>query len=172
MSIYLQTIIGVDKKNPYITLVRDSEKKIINVYWGASLLEVVDDHPDNPNLKFVIARLFNAGLNKKKLVDTFGYCYNTIRRWGDALKTNDALTIVHAFSGQGAPKKLSEEIQSFVRYRFNSVYAKNKYSYSKIIKEDILDVYKLEISSETLRPLFNQLKISETIKKKQTRAKM
>ena len=158
MGAHLQTIIQVDKKNPYFTLIRDAKEKKINVYFGAALFEVIDDSPDNPNLKFMIARLFNAGVNKKNLVDTFGYCYNTIRRWAEALKTDDALTIVHALSGQGAPKKLTVEIQSYVTHRFKSIFPENKYSYSKEIREEILEVFNQNISAETLRPLFNELK--------------
>ena len=166
MTSYLQTIISVDKKNPHFTLFRDTTNKTISVYFGAGLFEVIDDKPDNPNLKFMIARLFNAGVKKQTLVDTFGYCYNTIRRWSEALKTDDALTIVHTLSGQGAPKKLTVEIQSFISHRFKSIYKENKYSYSKEIRDEILEIFKQDISAETLRPLFNELKEKYFLKKK------
>ncbi|MCP3921652.1 MAG: hypothetical protein GY714_03610 [Desulfobacterales bacterium] len=166
MEAHLQTIIGVDKKNPFFTLIRNTKDNTISVYLGAALYEVIDDQADNPNLKFMIARLFNAGVNKQSLIDTFGFCYNTIKRWGDALKTNDAMTIVHALSGQGAPKKLTIEIQSFVTHRFKSIYATNIYSYSKEIREEILEIFHQDISAETLRPLFNALKEKYFQKKK------
>jgi len=166
MGAHLQTIISVDKKNPHFTLIRNTKDKTIVVYFGAAPLEVINDHPDNPNLKFMIARLFNAGVNKQILIRTFGYCYNTIKRWGEALKTEDALTIVHALSGQGAPKKLTVEIQSFISHRFKSIYKENKYSYSKEIRDEILEVFKQDISAETLRPLFNELKEKYFQKKK------
>ena len=35
------------------------------MYFGVALFEVIDDSPDNPNLKFMIARPFNAGINEK-----------------------------------------------------------------------------------------------------------
>ncbi len=156
MKPHLQTIISVDKKNPYFTLVRNINDKTITVYFGAAALEVVDDNAHNTNLKFLIARLFNARVKKQSLVETFGYSYNTLKRWGEAIKTNDALTIVQAFSGQGAPKKLTVEIRSFVIHRFKSIYEENKYSYSKEIRDEILEVFNQKISSETLRPLFNE----------------
>lgn len=158
MELYLQTIIQVDKKNPHFTVIRNTKDKTLSVYLGAALLETIDDKPDNANLKFMIARLFNAGVNKKKLVETFGYCYNTIKRWAEALKTDDAFTIVNALSGQGAPKKLTVEIQSYVTHRFKSVFAENKYSYSQEIRNEIQEVFNQDISAETLRPLFNKLK--------------
>jgi transposase len=165
MEAHLQTIIRVDKKNPHFTLIRNIKDKTILVYFGAALLEVVDDSPDNPNLKFMIARLFNAGVNQRCLKDTFGFCYSTFRRWGEALKTKDAQTIVYALSGQGAPKKLTVEIQSYVSHRFKSIYAENKYSYSKEIRKELLEVFNTVISAETLRPLFNELK-EKYLKKK------
>ena len=166
MEIYLQTIINVDKKNPYFTLIRNTKTKTIQFYFGSALLEIVDDKPDNPNLKFIIARLFNAGVNRQSLIETFGYCYNTIKRWGEALKTNDAVAIVAALSGQGAPKKLTVEIKSFVSCRFKSIYADNTYSYSKEIREEILEVFNVSISAEALRPLFNELKEKHFKKKR------
>jgi transposase len=158
MNIYLQAIIGTDKKNPLITVFRNSKEKTIDVYYGAGLFESVVDDPGNPELKHLIARLFNSGVKKKSLVDNFGYSYNTIKRWADALKTGDAKIIYDALSGQGAPRKLTIEINSFITHRFKKIYIENKYSYSKEIRKEIIDVFQQEISAETLRPIFNELK--------------
>ena len=168
MGTDLQAIIGVDKNNPLFTIFRNKKEKTIIVYFGMAQLESVEDKPDNPNLKLLIARLFNSGVKKQSLVDNFGYSYNTIRRWSDAIKSGNAQKIVHALSGQGATKKLTVEMQSFVSHRFKSVYAENKYSYSQEIRDEILEVFKQKISSETLRPLFNELKEKYFKKKSNT----
>lgn len=168
METYLQAIIGTDKKNPHFTLIRNTKDKTILVYFGAALLEVIEDRRDNPNLKHLLGRLFNSGIKKQSLVDNFGYSYNAIKRWAEAIKTGDPETIVRALEGQGAAKKLNTEIRSFVIHRFKSIYAENKYSYSKEIREEILEVFNIEISAETLRPLFNELK-KKYFKKKTTR---
>jgi hypothetical protein len=133
MEAHMQAIIGTDKKNPFHTIIRNLQDKTIEVYFGFALMEVIRDKPNNPELKHLIARLFNAGVNRTNLIRNFGYSYPAMKRWAEAIKTGDAQTIVHALSGQGAPKKLTVEIQSFVTHRFNSVYADNKYSFSKEI---------------------------------------
>lgn len=158
MEVHLQAIIGTDKKNPLLTVFRNNKEKTIDVYYGAGLFEVVADVPNSPELKHLIARLFLSGIKKKSLIDNFGYSYNTIKRWAEAIKSGDSYKIIHALSGQGAPKKLTIEMHSFVTHRFKSIYTENKYSYSKEIREEIKDVFQKDISAETLRPLFNELK--------------
>ena len=137
-EIHLQSIIGTDKRNPLITVFKNRTEKTIDVYYGAGLFEVVADVPKSPELKHMIARLFLSGVSKKSLTDNFGYSYNAIKRWAEASKTGDPYKIIHALSGQGAPKKLTTEIQSFITHRFKSIYKENKYSYSKEIREEIL----------------------------------
>jgi len=158
MEVHLQSIIGTDRKNPYFTVLKDTKNRALYVYFGACLMEIISDKPDNPNLKHLIARLFNAGVKRKNLIKNFGYSYGAMKRWAEALKTGDAQIIVHALAGQGAPKKLTTEIRSFAAHRFKSEYAENKYSYSQIIRDEIAEIFQIDISSETLRPLFNELK--------------
>ena len=156
----LQTIIGIDKRNPLFTIYRDSKQKELHVYYGGLLHEVVPDKKDTPELKLLIARLYNAGVCAKKIIESFGYCYPTIKRWGDALKSGDPEVLYYALSGQGGRKKLTPEIISFVIHDFGHIYPHNKYSYSQQIRKDIQDVYKVSVSAEALRPLFGELKAS------------
>nr|NQU92992.1 hypothetical protein [Bacteroidota bacterium] len=156
----LQTIIGIDKRNPLFTIFKDTEKKEIHIYYGGLLHEVIEDKKDSPELKLMLARLYNAGVNVRKLIENFGYSYPTIKRWGEALKSGNPERLYHALSGQGTRKKLTPEIISFVIHDFEHVYARNKYSYSSEILRDIKKVYKISLSSESLRPLLSNLKIS------------
>lgn len=170
----LQTIIGIDKRNPLFTIFRDTRKHEIHIYYGGLLYEVIEDKKDNPEFKLMLARLYNAGVCVKSLIENFGYSYPTIQRWGVALKSGDPEKLYQAMSGQGAQKKLTPEVISFVIHDFEHIYPMNKYSYSKEIRQDIKKVYKLSISAETLRPLLRDLKtaynkekrIEEEIKKK------
>lgn len=154
----MQAIIGTDKNNPFFTLYRNEDTKTLHLFFGAALLETIEDKPDNDNFKLLLARLFNSGVKKQSLVDTFKISFNTLKRWGDALKTGDAQQIAHALSGQGAPKKITEEMRAFITHRFKSIYPENKYSYSKEIRAEILEVFNKSLSSESLRPIFNELK--------------
>lgn len=170
----LQYLVGVNKRNPYFSVYRDNEQKEIHVYYGASLLDVLKDSKDNAALKYMLARLYNAGVKTKSLIEHFGYSYPTYKRWGEALKSGDAEKIYLAFSGQGGNKKLTPDIVSFIIHDFSHVYPRNKNSYSKEIREDIKDVYGIDISPECIRPTLKMLKeryhskqgLSEEAKKK------
>lgn len=154
----LQFIIGTDKRNPVFSIYRKKESKEIYVFYGASLMQVIKDLPDNPELKIMLAQMYNAKVNASHLIRHFGYSYPTLKRWGEALKSGSAEELVRALSGQGAPRKLTKEIEGFVRVRFAEIYRRNKYTYSSVIREEIEEIFKVSLSSETLRPLFTKLK--------------
>ncbi len=156
----LQCIIGIDKRNPLFEIFHETEENQIHIYYGGILHEVIPNRKDNPELKLMIARLYNANVNVKRLIEQFGYSYPTIKRWGDALKSGNPETLYYALSGQGARKKLTPEIISFIIHDFEHVYSRNKYTYSKEIRKDIKSVYKIDISSETIRPVLGELKLS------------
>ncbi len=154
----LQHLLGVDKRDPLYTIFRDTEKQEIHIYYGGILYEVISDNKDNGEYKLMLARLYNAGVNVSRLIEKFGYSRPTIQRWGKALKSGDAEKLYHALSGQGARKKLTPEIISFVIHDFEHIYPTNKYSYSQQIRKNIKKVYNVEISAESLRPIFSELK--------------
>lgn len=154
----LQTIIGTDDKNPYLSVFRNLKTKKIEVYHGIVLFEIIPDEKNNLQLKLLIARLNNAGVKTSVLTRQFGYCYRSIKRWSNALKNGTLEELVESLKGQGAPKKLNKEVEGFVEYEFKRIYPKNKSSYSKEIRKNIEEVFGYTISSETLRPLFNTLK--------------
>jgi hypothetical protein len=170
----LQYLIGVDKRNPYFSVYKDKSQGEIHIYYGASIFDIVKDKKDNAELKFMLARLYNAGVKVKSLIEHFGYSYPTYKRWGEALKSGDAERIYLTFSGQGGNKKLTPEIISFIIHDFGHVYPRNKSSYSSEIRKNIKDIYKIGLSSESIRPILKSLKekfhskqgLTEEIKKK------
>lgn len=154
----LQLIIGADSKNNF-TVYKDPQKKKYHVYFGFSLFEVVDINPNNPELKLLLARLYNSGVKVKTLIEHFGFSYPTYKRWGEALKSGDEERLYWALSGQGGGgKKLQPEIVAFITHDFQHVYSRNKYSYSQEIRQDIKDIYKIDLSAECIRPLLGKLK--------------
>lgn len=158
MDVALQCIIGTDSRNPYYSVLKNSEKDELYIYFGNAHIETVPNIKDSPQLKHLLGRLYNANVKAISLTKHFGYSFHTIKRWGDALKSGNLEDIARAFEGQGAPKKLTKEIESFVTYEFNRIYPQNHYSYSKEIRKDIHKVFNVDISSESLRPLFSRLK--------------
>lgn len=154
----LQMVIGVDKRNPLFTIFRDPQRKEILIYYGGILYEVIADKKDDPQMKIMLARLYNGGVSVTKLVEKFGYSYPTIKRWGDALKSGDKEKLFYALEGRGGRKKLNPEIISFIIHDFEHIYPRNKYTYSKEIRKDIKQVFKVDISAESIRPLLGELK--------------
>ena len=155
----LQEILGVDKKNPLFTLCKSPEQpgKLL-IFFGACLFEVVADDPQNPAFKLLFARLYNAGVSPKAILEVFPFSYTTLRRLGDALKSGDAKRLMAVLAGRQHPRKLTDEILGFAQTRFAAIYPENTYTYSKVIRQEILDTYVVEISGESLRPHFNEWK--------------
>ena len=155
----LQLILGADKKNPYFNICTNPEEPtLIYIYFGAALLSVVHNDSNSFEFKQEVARLFNANVNRKKLKEIFKVSYNTMKRWGDALKTGNPVIIIKAFSGQGGERKITTEIRAYIVHRFNRIYKNHRHNYSSIIREELLEVFNLKVTSETLRPIFNELK--------------
>jgi hypothetical protein len=154
----LQLIIGSDSKNNF-TVYKDTKENKYQVYFGISLFEVVENNKNNPELKLLLARLYNSGVKVKTLIKHFGFSYPTYKHWGDALKSGDEERLYWALSGQGGGgKKLKPEVVAFIIHDFGHVYPRNKYSYSQEIRQDIKDVYQIELSAECIRPLLGKLK--------------
>ena len=155
----LQEIIGVDKKNPHITLCHDPKRPgELLVFWGAQLLEVITEDRANPGFKLLLARLYNAGLNVSALTAAFGVARTTLKRWGEALKSGDPERLTRILAGRYHPRKLTPEILSFAKFQFDWIYPKDRYTYSQRIRADILEVFNVTISAESLRPYFNKWK--------------
>ena len=156
-QIQLQEILGTDKSNPIFTLSADPELPgKIFVFFGMALLEVVDDDPNSATCKLLLARLYNAGVKPQHLIKTFSISYTSLRRWGEALKSGDDEKLISVLAGRQHPRKLTPEILSFSKNRFSAIYSENHYSYSKVIRQEILDTFDVNICGESLRPHFAQ----------------
>ena len=154
----LQLILGADNKNGF-TIYKDIKGNKVHVYFGIGLFEVVENNKGNPELKLLLARLYNSGVKVKTLIEHFGFSYPTYKHWGDALKSGDEERIYWALSGQGGGrKKLKPDIVAFIIHDFGHVYPRNKHSYSKEIRQDVKDVCNVTLSGECIRPLLGKLK--------------
>lgn len=166
----LQLILGATKDNDF-TLYTDEANNKLHVYFGMGLYEVVENDNNSPEFKLLLARLYNSGVKVKTLIAHFGFSYPTYKRWGDALKSGDQERIYFAFSGQGGgKKKLTPEILAFLIHDFEHVYARNKYAYSKELREDVYDVFNVKLSAECIRPLMTKLKAAYQKKQHLTEA--
>ena len=158
MSGELQQVLGTDKRNPCFTVFRQADTGLLLLFYGGELLEKLPDDRNHAQYKLMVAQLYNAGVNSRGLRDVFGVDSKTMRRWGRALEGGDVDELARVLAGRQANRKLTVEIQAYVRMRFFHIYPQNRRSYSQEIRGEIVDVFSTELSAETLRPLFGELK--------------
>jgi hypothetical protein len=153
-----QLILGTDKRNPLFLVYADEEEDRLHVYYGLELLEKVSADREDPNFKMLVGRLYNAGLNRRVLAETFQVDPKTMRRWGQALLSGDAQPLVRVLAGVRAKHKLTPEIEAYVRARWPELSAQGTHQISGKLRREIQAIFKVRLSSETLRPLVGQLK--------------
>lgn len=153
----LQAILGTDKKNPMFAVYRDVKKKELHVYYGFELLEVVPDDKTSPRFRLMVAQLYNAGVKGLTLIDVFEVDPKSMRKWGRALKSGDPEALVKALQPVG-PRKLTLEIRAYIKRRFPILYTENPRNYIARLRQEISNIFDVQISGEGLRPLLNELK--------------
>lgn len=155
-----QLILGTDKRNPLFTVYahEQGDQEELHVYYGLELLEVVPDDPDDPNFKMLVGRLYNAGLKRRVLEQTFQRDGKTIQRWGRALRRRKAEELIRVLEGRQASRKFSAQIQAYVRVRWPELARAGLYGIGKRLREEIASVFGVKLSQETLRPLLGELK--------------
>ena len=158
-SALLQPILGTDKRNPIFSVCRQAgAPPSLHVYYGAELLEVVPEEGRHAAFKLLVGRLFNAGVKGTALRRCFGVDRKTMQRWGRALQSVDPEQLVRALAGRGGHRKLTAEIQSYVRMRFCEIYQQSHAGYSQRLRGEIQRVFGVELSGECLRPLLKSLR--------------
>lgn len=157
-SSYLQEILGTCRKNKIFSVHQNSETKQYHVYYGLELYDVVPNNKEDTRFKLMVAHLHIVGVTLSALQKAFELDPRTIKKWSRGLKSGDADKLQQALRGLGANRKLTAPIEQFVRMRFEQIYPHERYRYSRRIREDIKKVFKEDISSESLRKLFNELK--------------
>jgi len=157
-DVVLQSIIGTDKRNPYLQVCRRSGNGQLEIYYGAQLLETVVDDKEHIAFRAAVGRLYNAGLNRAQLAEVFSVDRKTMQRWGEALFAPDAESSIRGLRSRRDPRKLTVEVRKFAEVRFEQIYKYNRSSYSRQIRKEIFDTFGLHLSPETLRPLFTACK--------------
>ena len=153
----LQQILGTDKRNPCFTVFCDGAESLL-LFYGGELLERLPNDREHVQYKLMVAKLYNAGVKVRVLQELFEVSPKTMRRWGRTLEEGDFLELVHVFAGRRTSRKLTVEIQAFAKMRFSQIYPENRRSYSQLIRREIIEVFGVELSAESLRPIFGKLR--------------
>ncbi len=157
-EVVLQSILGTDKRNPYLHVLRRKDTDKLEVYYGAQRLETVVDDKDHISYRACLGRLYNAGLKREALSKVFDVDRKTMQRWGKALLMPDAEASIQALRSRHDPRKLTAEVRRFAEVRFEYIYPNNRYSYSSRIRQEIYKTFKVALSAESLRPVFAECK--------------
>jgi hypothetical protein len=156
-----QLILGTDKRNALFTVYEweeDDGEEQLHVYYGLELLEVVPADRNAPSFKMLVGRLYNAGLSRRVLQETFRVDLKTIQRWAAALRSRDGEELVRVLAGRRAGRKLTPQIEAYVRARWADLSRSETYGIGKRLREEIESVFAVKLCQETLRPLIGQLK--------------
>lgn len=148
----LQQILGSGKEGSLFSVHTSIENPDdLHVYFGMAYLEKVKNSTDSFQYKYLLARLYNAGYKRRTLQETFGHAISTLRVWGNALLSGDIDIILSAFEGQGGKRKVTVEVENFIKSEYQKIYPCNKYTYSKEIISGVKEVFNVTVSSETVR---------------------
>ena len=154
----LQLVFGADSQNGF-SVYKDTDTGTVKVYYGMNFYDSAAMDKDSFEYKYLLGKLYISGIKVKTLIEHFGFSYPTYKRWGDAIRSGDEERIYVAFSGQGGKhKKLTPDIIAFIIHDFGQVYKRNKYNYSRELRQDIKEVFGKELSAELIRPLLGKLK--------------
>jgi hypothetical protein len=82
----------------------------------------------------------------------------TIQRWGRALRCREGQELVRLLAGRQAARKLTPEIEAYVRARWADLSRGGTYGISRRLLQEIESVFQVKLSTETLRPLVGKLK--------------
>ena len=154
----LQQLLGTDKRNPCFSVYRETKDDFLHVYYGAELFERVKGDRKSCEYKLLLGRLYNANVMVSALEEAFKVNGKTLRRYGRAMVNGNADELVRVLSGRGGKRKLTTEIRSYVRMRFLRIYEQDRYRYSQRLRAEVLEVFGVPVSGETVRGICLELK--------------
>jgi len=153
-----QLLLGTDKRNPVFAVYQDDSGQRLLVFYGFELIEIVNNDPEDPAFKLLLARLYNAKVKLSALCESFQVDPKTIRRWGKALLQGDAAELVRVLEGRSARHKLTPAVENFARLRWPHLVAERSYGAVQRLLLEIRSVFNMEISRSGLQDLIRDLK--------------
>ena len=141
--------------------INSADQKELSLFIGLAELERIPFDKEHILFKMFLGRMYNCKYKLDDLVRKFGPSHKTIRLWGKALLSSDLEYIRKVFAGHENKRKITPEIDGFIRGTFNAVKDKVK-NFSQIIRNEIGVRYNKEISRESLKIIFNDERKSNT----------
>ena len=150
----LQLVLAAGKGNTTdLTVFLSASEHALFVYLGLALMERVDSAPNQFAYKMLVGRLVNAGIPLEELKRKFKHDSRTMKRWAEALKSNDPDWIIRAFAGRGYLPKLIGPMIRMVKMRYLQLRDTVR-NYRQVIAREVKECFGVKVSRETLRRLF------------------
>jgi len=92
-----------------------SRPRDLLIYWGTAILQVVSRDRESLSFRMTACFLLNMRFRIGVVAKAFGLTENTLRSWQRAFNEGCWEQTGKRFSGPGAPKKLSAEVEQYVR---------------------------------------------------------
>jgi len=153
-----QFLLGVDKRNPCLSVYEDDTGQRLLVYYGFEFFESVNNDREDPAYKLLLGRLYNARINLSVLSQTFAVDPKTIRRWGKALLQGDAVELIRVLEGRGAGRKRTPVVEKFARLRWPYLVAEGSYGAVGRLLQEIESVFEVTLSRSGVKDLIRELK--------------
>ena len=103
----------------------------------------------------LVGRQVNAGEKMSVLKSIFGHDYRTMKKWADAMRSDDPEFIAQAFRNRGGKLKLTNAVVKYVKGRYREIKA-HVHNYRQKIAAEINHLFDVTLSRESLRGIFRE----------------
>jgi len=150
----LQLVLGGGNiRGTDISLCWSAEDQAHYLFLGLALIQRLPGNHEHVLHKLAVAQLVNAGVSLRALAREFHHAPAVMKRWGKAVLAGDLDGIAVAFASQGADKKITPDVEEFVRGQYLAlcdVYP----DFRRRIIAAVEKRYSKTVSGESLRQVF------------------
>lgn len=156
----MQGQLGVDKRQPLITIQSTEDDKKLIIYLGFVDKWRIPNDPTSIQYRLYVGELAAAGFSITQLAQVFPFSRPTIMRYRSAvLNIADEPELLATLQGAHCKKtKLTPEVEVFIRNRFEKIYPENRGSYNKQLRQEIQANFQIVLSPEAVRQVIAPLR--------------
>jgi hypothetical protein len=156
----MQGQLGMNPKKPLITLQSSDDKKTLQVYVGFLHYETVPNDLKSLQYRQLVARFAVMGFPIALLSREFKFSRPTVIHFkeimANATDEKEMFTRLRGYNRQKT--KLVPEVEAYLKGRFATVYADNRGSYNRQLRQEAQELFKVELSPEALRQVIAPLR--------------
>jgi len=156
----MQGQLGMNPKKPLITLQTSDDKKNLQVYVGFLHYETVPYDLKSLQYRQLVARFAVTGFPIALLSREFGFSRPTVYQFKEIMaNTTDEEEMFARLRGYNRQKtKLVPEVEAYLKGRFATVYADNRGSYNRQLRQEVQELFEVTLSPEALRQVISPLR--------------